>query len=80
MSVPPLSDFLNALAVIEQFLLAKLAELQEKFPTEADNLQNLAEYLKAKGRTLEVLTLVAAELEVLESGRGPVSHDPVDLA
>lgn len=80
MSTPTLAEFMAALLVVEGFLLAKVDELRAKFPEYSADLDRLVDYLKVHGRTLETLTLVAKELQVLGAGEGPVEHDPVDLA
>jgi len=79
-SSPSLAHFLAALVTIEAFLIAKLEELRVKFPEFAGDLERLREYLRVNGRTLEVLALVAQELQVLSAGEGPVVHDDTDLA
>jgi hypothetical protein len=79
-SNPTLADFVMALATIEAFLLAKLDELKERFPSFASDLERVREYLRVNGRTLEVLAVVSQELQVLSAGEGPVVHDDVDLA
>ena len=80
MATPTLMDFLSALVTVERFLLAKAAELREKYPAFATDIDRLVEYLNIHGRTIETLAVVWKELEVLGTGSGPVGHDPVDLA
>jgi hypothetical protein len=78
--VPTWLEFLAALGTVEEWLLAKIAEVREKFPEHAEVLSQLADALRAKQRTMEVLLAIGTELQALSSGKGPVSHDPVDWA
>ena len=78
--VPSWLEFLAALGTVEEWLLAKIAEIRLKFPGHDDVLDQLADALRAKQRTMEVLLAIGTELQALSSGKGPVDHDPVDWA
>ena len=77
---PSWQEFLAAISTVEEWLLAKIAEVREKFPGHEDVLGRLEEALRAKQRTMEVLIAIGTELQALSGGRGPVEHDPVDWA
>lgn len=78
--VPTWLEFLAAIATVEEWLLAKIAEVRAKFPGHEDVLGRLEEALRGKQRTIEVLVAIGTELQALSGGRGPVDHDPVDWA
>ncbi len=78
--VPSWGELLTAIATVEEWLLAKVAEIREKFPGHDDILARLEDALRAKQRTLEALLAIGTELQALSGGRGPVDHDPVDWA
>ena len=77
---PSWLEFLAAISTVEEWLLAKIAEIREKYPGHEDILAQLEDALKAKQRTIEVLVSIGTELQALAGGRGPVEHDPVDWA
>jgi len=78
--IPSWLELLTALATVEEWLLAKVAEIRLKFPDKAEVLDQLADALRAKQRTMEALLAIATELQALSAGKGPVGHDPVDWA
>jgi len=78
--IPSWLELLTALATVEEWLLAKVAEIKLKFPDKAEVLDQLADALRAKQRTMEALLAIATELQALSAGKGPVTHDPVDTA
>jgi hypothetical protein len=77
---PSWQEFLAAIGTVEEWLLAKIAEIRVKFPGHEDILAQLEEALRAKARTIEVLMAIGVELQALSGGKGPVVHDPVDWA
>ena len=80
MSTPTITEFIGALLIIEQYLRVKITELMTRFPESKEFLEDLLARLNASAATLEVLGAVSKELSAFVSGKGPVSHDPVDLA
>jgi hypothetical protein len=78
--IPSWGELLTAIATVEEWLLAKIAEIRLKFPGHDDVLGRLEDILKAKQRTLEALLAIGTELQALSGGQGPVDHDPVDWA
>lgn len=78
--IPTWAELLAAIAVLEAWLAAKVAELKEKYPDQQELWLRIEGLLNAKERTLATLLSIAEELQVLSGGKGPVSHDPVDLA
>ena len=80
MATPTLAEFLSALLTIERYLKAFGEKLKLEHPEQATLVDAILAKLNVSERTLEALTAVWAELQVLGTGSGPVSHDPVDLA
>ena len=80
MTGPSFDEFLAAILVIERYLKAWGEKLKLEHPEQATLLDAILAKLNVSERTLETLTAVWQELQVLGTGSGPVSHDPVDLA
>lgn len=80
MATPTLMEFMSALLTIERYLKAWGEKLKLEHPEQATLLDAVLAKLNLSERTLEVLTDVWAELQLVATGQGPVSHDPVDLA
>lgn len=77
---PTLTEFVEALKVIENYLRSRIEALREVYPDSKEFFDALLEKLKGSARTIEVLATVATELKSFRTGSGPVSDDPVDLA
>lgn len=69
-----------AIAAVEEWLHAVIAELREAYPDKREILDKLDDALRAQERTIQTLLTVATELQLLRGGKGPVVHDPVDHA
>lgn len=77
---PSWQEVMAAIAAVEVWLHAVIAELRDKYPDKADILDRLDDALKVQERSIQSLVAIAAELQVLRGGKGPVVHDPVDHA
>ncbi len=77
---PTWQEFLAAVSVVEEWILAKIAWIRENYPEHTEILDRLEDALRAKERTLMALIAIGTELQALSGGQGPVDHDPVDWA
>mgnify|MGYP001297308421 CR=1 FL=1 len=80
MATPTLMDFMSALLTIERYLKAVGEKLKLEHPEQATLVDAILAQLNVSERTLEVVTLVWGELQVVGTGSGPVVHKPEDLA
>ena len=79
-SFPSLDQVLAALRLVDQWISEREAELKLKYPAQAAELDAILTKLKTAEAMVAVLGLLAGELQVLATGKGPTSQDDVDLA
>lgn len=80
MATPTLMDFMTALLTIELYLKAMGEKLSLEHPEQATLIDAILAKLNVSERTLEAVTVVWGELQVLGTGIGPVVHEPENLA
>ena len=80
MATPTLMEFMSALLTIERFLKAEAEKLKARFPEQAAAIDLIISKLDISDRTLETLTAVWQELQVVATGVGPVVHKDEDFA
>lgn len=82
-AMPTLLDLLMAVGVLDGAIARDFASFREKFPNAAPPLDAAERWLRAhwvNAKLHLIPGILLAELSSLSDGKGPVTHDPVDVA